>query len=76
MAGETENLVLEQLRILRAEVAAHRQETREGFSVLGARLDSVETEVRGANYIMTVSVGSVLADIGDIKARLKRLEKA
>jgi hypothetical protein len=76
MVEETENLVLEQLRILRAEVAAHRQETREGFSALATRLDAVETEVRGANYIMTVSIGSVLADVGDIKARLKRLENA
>lgn len=76
MTEDVENLILEQLRILHAEIATHRQETREGFTSLSARLDALETEVRGVNYVATVSIGSILADISDLKARVKRLENA
>lgn len=83
MTDEIPELIFEQFRILRAdiagarsELASHREETRHGFAVLGQRLDAIETEVRGVNYVATVSVGSLLADLNDLKARVKRLEEA
>lgn len=83
MTDETTSLMLEQFRILRAEIAGvrnelatHREETRQGFVNLSQRLDHLETEVRGVNYVATVSIGSVLAQLEDLKARVKRLEDA
>lgn len=83
MTDETTVLMLEQFRILRAEIvgarselATHCEETRQGFMNLSQRLDHLETEVRGVNYVATVSIGSVLADLNDRKARVKRLEGA
>ncbi|MGH6838972.1 MAG: hypothetical protein ACREDT_09235 [Methylocella sp.] len=83
MTDKTPDLILEQFRALRAdiagvhsELASHREETRHGFSALGQRLDVLETEVRGVNYVATVSIGSLLADIIDLKTRVKRLEEA
>ncbi len=83
MTDETPDLILEQFRILRADIAgvrselvSHREETRHGFTALGQRLDVLETEVRGVNYVATVSIGSLLADLNDLKMRLKRLEEA
>ena len=68
MTDETPDLILEQFRILRAdiagarsELASHREETRHGFATLGQRLDVLETEIRGVNYGATVSMGSLLA---------------
>ncbi|MGH6868569.1 MAG: hypothetical protein ACREDA_06830 [Methylocella sp.] len=83
MTDETPDLILEQFRILRAdiagvrcELASHREETRHGFTALGQRRDVLETEVRGVNYVATVSIGSLLADLNDLKTRLKCLEEA
>ncbi len=84
MTDETTNLMLEQFRILRAEIAGvrnelatHREETLQGFTTLSQRLDHLETEVRGVNSMATGSIGSVLAQLEDLKARVKkRLEDA
>jgi len=76
MTDETTNLMLEQFRILRAEIDGVRNEMRQGFTTLTQRLDHLKTEVRGVNCVATVSIGSVLADLNDLKARVKRLEDA
>lgn len=76
MTEEATNLMLEQFRILRAEIDGIRSEMRHGFSDLSQRIDHLETEVRGVSYVATVSIGSVLADLADLKARVKRLEDA
>ncbi|MGH6836720.1 MAG: hypothetical protein ACREC9_14545 [Methylocella sp.] len=83
MTDATPDLILEQFRILRADIAGvgselalDREETRHGFTALGRRLDDFETEVRGVNYVATVSIGSLLADFNGLKTRLKRLEEA
>jgi len=83
MTDETTNLMLEQFRILhtefdavRSELASFREEARDGFASAAERLDHLETEVRSVNYVATVSIGSVLAQIDDLKARVKRLEDA
>lgn len=76
MSNDATDLILEQFRILRAEIEGIRTELRQGLTSLGQRLDHLETEVRGVNYVATVSIGSVLADLNDLKARVKRLEDA
>jgi hypothetical protein len=44
--------------------------------MLSPRLDNIETEVRGVNYVATVSIGSVLVEIKDLKERVARLQNA
>ena len=83
MAENPTNLILEQFRVLRddiatvrAELDAFRAESGRGMSNLSGRMDALETEVRGVSYVATVSIGSVLADMNDLKRRVKRLEDA
>jgi len=75
------DLVLEDLGAVRAEIAsigveieALRDKMCRGFSTLSQRLDGIETEVRGMNYMATVAIGSVLVDIKDLKERVTCLE--
>ena len=83
MAENPTNLILEQFRVLRDDIAtvgselnAFRAESGRGMSNLSGRMDALETEVRGVSYVATVSIGSVLADMNDLKRRVKRLEDA
>ena len=45
MTAETENLVLELLRGMRAEIAAFRAETEKRFTAIEARLGTIEDRV-------------------------------
>ena len=82
MAEQTDNLVPEHLRAMRADNAAiradnatMRREMQDGFARLGQRSDRVETELRGLSYIVSTAVGAVLADTADLKARVGVLEE-
>lgn len=74
MADEPINLVLEHLRQMRAQIAALEDKMDRGFTSLSQRLDTLQTEVRGVNYVATVSIGAVLSELSDLKARVARLE--
>jgi tetrahydromethanopterin S-methyltransferase subunit B len=76
MADETTSLVLEHLRPIRTQIAGLEEKVDRGFSGLSQRLDAIETEVRRVNYAATVSIGSILVDIKDLKERVARLENA
>jgi uncharacterized protein (UPF0335 family) len=71
MADGADNLVLEQLRLIRGDIA--NLDVR--MTTIAQRLDSVENEVRGIGYVMTASLGSMPGDLKDIKERVGRLEK-
>lgn len=65
MTDDTTNLVLEQLRLLRSDIAgtngkidALEAKMDNRLSTLSGRIDHLETEVRGLNYIVTVAIGS------------------
>lgn len=82
MTEDTTNLVLEQLRLLRTDIAGTngkidaletKMDTR--LAALSGRIDTLETEVRGLNYIVTVAIGSLMHDMTDLKARVGALEK-
>lgn len=75
MTNETENLVLEHLRAIRAEQAAMRSEVDRRFAALDDRMDRLENEMRGVSYIVTVAIGTLVSDISDIKKRVSALEK-
>lgn len=52
MTEEAANLMLELLRALRSDVAAHRAETRDGFAELRSRLGHVETELARVHGVL------------------------
>jgi polyhydroxyalkanoate synthesis regulator phasin len=72
MTDEVSNLILEQLRLMRADMAAIRDELK----ALTERIDTLETEVRGLNYIVTVTIGSLMSEVKDLKSRVSALEHA
>ena len=59
MTDETANL-LEQLRIIRGEMTGMLGDMQRDFTRVHQRIDNLETEVRGLNYIVTVAIGSLL----------------
>ena len=83
MSKETDNLVLEQLRLMRKELAGFRSEMGEfrtevaqRFAIVSQRLDHMEKRTEASQYILTSTLGSLLADNEDVKARLAALENA
>ena len=81
MADETDNLVLDLLRGLRADMDGLR---REIFSVkqdvaalrteMQERFEGVETQLEGVRYVLVASVGSIATDLKDHEARIAALE--
>ena len=76
MADDPNRFILEQFRILRSDIAALDVKMDRGFATISSRMDALETEVRGVSYVATVSIGSVLADMNDLKRRVRQLEGA
>ena len=81
MTAETENLVLELLRGMRAEIAAFRAETEKHFTAIEARLgtiedrvEAIETQLEGIRYVLVASVGSIATDLKDHETRIVALE--
>jgi len=72
MTDETANLILEQLRIIRTDIAAVKEEIR----ALRERMNTMEAQLTGLSYLVTTGLGSVLHDISDLKARVGVLEGA
>ncbi len=66
------NLILEQLRMMRGDMSSMRSDMQQDFTRVHQRIDTLETEVRGLNYIVTV--GSLLGDVKDLKDRVGSLE--
>ena len=75
MTDETGNLILEHLRSIRGDIADLRGDVNRRFGEVAGRIDTLETEVRGLNYIVTVAIGSLLHDMTDLKSRVGSLEK-
>ena len=83
--GEPTNLVLDQLRLMRAETAAMRAETNARFDQvgaeikeLGARVGGVEKELRGLklNTIAEIYKANLtVASFADHERRIQELER-
>ena len=83
MTDETENLVLELLRGMRAEIAAFRAETEKRFTAvemrldgIDERLDAIETQMEGWRYVFVATTGSLVTDMKDHDTRIAVLEGA
>ena len=72
MTDETANLMLEQLRHIRSDIAA----IRDDLHGLRTRTDTIEAQLTGLTYLVTTGLGSVLHDMKDLKARVATLENA
>jgi hypothetical protein len=83
MSNETDNLVLEHLRAIRKEVTDLRanmdrrfDEVDRRFAIVSQRLDHMEKRMEASQYVLTATLGSLLSDNEDVKARLAALENA
>ena len=63
MTGETESLVLDLLRGLRADIAA-----------IGERLDAIDTQREGWRTVFVATTGSLVTDMKDHDTRIAALE--
>ncbi len=72
MTNDVENLVLEQLRLIRSETASLRSEFHQRFDMVNTRLESLEHAVSGIAYVLVETRGELLRQA----ERIERLERA
>jgi hypothetical protein len=72
MSKEPQNLVLEQLRLIRSDIA----EVKDDLAGLTERVENIDTQLQGLTYVMTTAVGSLVMEMKDIKQRVEVLERA
>ena len=78
MAEDVENIIIEQLRAIRSEIADLRGEigeVKKSQASTSRRIDELSTFLHGLNYVVTASVGSFMSDVDDLKTRVAELEK-
>jgi hypothetical protein len=76
MSKEPQNLVLEQLRLIRNDIADVKNGLGAKIADLTERVDNIDTQLQGLTYVMTTAVGSLAMDMKDIKQRVELLEGA
>ena len=79
MTDETENLVLELLRGMRADMAGIRDQigkVRDETAAIRERLDAIETQMEGWRYVFVATTGSLVTDMKDHDTRIAALEGA
>jgi hypothetical protein len=57
---------------MRGDMASMKEEMR----ALRERMSTLEAQLTGLTYLITTGLGSILHDIGDLKARVEALEGA
>jgi hypothetical protein len=75
---EPTNLVLEQLRAMRAEATAFRAETSERFDRLESEIKGIKTEMRGLKLQSIAEIykaNLTVASFADLDARLRVVEQ-
>ena len=70
MTDETENLVLELLGGMRADMA----DLKRDISAIRERLDAIELQLEGLRYVFVASTGSLVTDLKDHETRIAALE--
>ena len=79
MTAETENLVLELLPGMRADIAAMNKRfdgIDKRLDGIDTRLDAIETQMEGWRYVFVATTGSLVTDMKDHDARIAALEGA
>jgi hypothetical protein len=76
VTSETSNLILEQLRVIRADVADVKSSLSQRIDAVTERVDSMDTQLHGLTYIVTTAVGSLAIEIKGLMNRVEALENA
>ncbi len=76
MSVEPSNLVLEQLRLIRDDIADVKAGLSAKISDLSERVENIDAQLQGLTYVMTTAIGSIVIDVKDIKHRVETLESA
>ena len=79
MTDETENLVLELLRGMRADMAGIRDQigkVRDETAAIRERLDAIETQMESWRYVFVATTGSLVTDMKDHDTRIAVREGA
>jgi hypothetical protein len=76
MSVEPSSLVLEQLRLIRADIADVKSGLGAKISDLSDRVDNIDAQLQGLTYVMTTAIGSIVIDVKDIRQRVETLESA
>jgi hypothetical protein len=76
MSVEPSSLVLEQLRLIRADIADVKSGLGEKISDVSDRVDNIDAQLQGLTYVMTTAIGSIVIDVKDIRQRVETLESA
>lgn len=71
MSDKSQNLVLEQLRYIRAKVDSIQHEMRDGFSNANTRLAAIEQHMSGFH----ATIGAHSAEINELRKRIERIER-
>jgi hypothetical protein len=74
VTSETSNLILEQLRIIRAEVADVKSSLSQRIDGLSEKVEGMDAQLHGLTYIVTTAVGSLAVDMKGLKNRVEALE--
>jgi prefoldin subunit 5 len=72
MTDAPTNLVLEQLRLIRADISAVKTDIAE----LSARVENIDTQLQGLTYVVTTAIGSLAMEMKGLKNRVEALEEA
>ncbi len=76
MPVEPSNLVPEQLRLIRADIADVKSGLGTQISDLADRVENIDAQLQGLTYVMTTAIGSIVIDVKDMKQRIETLESA
>ena len=68
---DPENIVLEHLRAIRADLG----EVNQRISTLESRMESFETKLDGFSHIVMSGFGAVVQSLDSLNARISRLER-
>ena len=81
MTDETDNLVLELLRGMRADIGAFRSDMEKRFATVETRLsgieerlDGIDLQLEGWRYVFVATTGLLATDLKDHDTRIAALE--
>jgi hypothetical protein len=72
MADAPSNIVLEQLRLIRADISGVKADIAD----LSSRVENIDTQLQGLTYVVTTAIGSLAMDMKGLRNRVQALEEA
>ena len=72
--AEPDNIILEHLRGIRAQIEQLDRKFEQKFDGLTERVDTLEIKLDGLTHAVIAGFGSVVHELDEIKTRVSRLE--